>query len=374
MDKPNRREFLRRAGALAGSAGLGGAFLSGCTRKTATPSATPPPPSSGPAKVADEGETPKMTELSGPEKPSTGSTPAGVKVASTDVGGSQLVCAHGGESPGALVRAAIETLGGMAAVGKAGQTVCLKPNASWDRTPKTGANTDPELMSEVVKMCKEAGAKEVVAVDYTLASDPLTFNELGAATEDAGGTFIELRKSDEAMFDVIEYVPGLKALPKFLPEEKAALDAMRADVLINIPVLKSHSATGLALGMKNLMGLTYNRSQYHGQSGDESSSSETLHLAIADLGILFKPRIALTIVDACYVMRSEAGPRGRDDEDGDPMFHVLAGTDIVACDAQAAMLYGLDQAELATKVPYITAAADAGVGSLGPADVSWIEA
>ncbi len=371
MRNPSRRDFLRRAGALAGSAGVGGAFLAGCTRKSVTSSA-PPPPSSGPAKVAADEEPGKMTALEGSGEPAA--PPAGVKVARTDAGGSPLVCARGGESPGALVRAAIEQLGGMAAFVKAGQKVCLKPNASWDRTPKTGANTDPELLAEVAKMCKEAGAKEVVAVDYTLASEPLVFNELGSAMESAGGAFVELRGSDEAMFEVLPYVAGLQALPKFLPEEKAAFDALQADVIINIPVLKTHSATGLSLGMKNLMGLTYNRGQYHGQAGDESTGSPMLDLAIADLGMLFKPKIALTIVDACYVMRSEGGPRGRDEEDGDPMFHVLAGTDIVACDAQAAMLFGFSQSELAAKVPAITAAANAGVGSLGPADTSWIQA
>lgn len=34
-------------------------------------------------------------------------------------------------------------------------------------------------------------------------------------------------------------------------------------VLINVPVAKSHSATGVSFGMKNLMGLVWDRTYFH---------------------------------------------------------------------------------------------------------------
>ena len=37
--------------------------------------------------------------------------------------------------------------------------VVLKPNIAWDRTPEQAANTNPELVAEVVRQCWQAGAQ-----------------------------------------------------------------------------------------------------------------------------------------------------------------------------------------------------------------------
>ena len=60
------------------------------------------------------------------------------------------VAARGG-SPAALVRAAVERIGGMERFVQRGETVLLKPNMAWDRTPEQGANTHPEIVAEVVR-------------------------------------------------------------------------------------------------------------------------------------------------------------------------------------------------------------------------------
>lgn len=378
MRHVSRRDFLKRAGILSAGTGL----IAGCAKNSTETADTGAAPADGGPKATGGKRKGGTTEtMSGPggeaskvvaEGQPSGGAPAGgeqpAQPGAAKAGG-QVIVAKGGDSPAALVRAAVEALGGMGTFVKAGQTVCLKPNASWDRGPGSGANTHPEVLSEVIKMCKAAGAREVIALDYTLASAPLEWNGLKEAAEGAGGKFIELTGSNSDMFDEIDFVPGLKALPGIGPKEKVAFDFLQADVCINMPVLKTHSATGLSIGLKNLMGVIWDRRRYHGGGSGavediSARKSQVIDQAIADLGFLLRDRIGLTIVDASYVMRSDSGPRGRDEEDGDAVMHVLAGTDMVACDAQAARIFGMNDAQMEQKVPCIGLAAGLGLGTM----------
>jgi uncharacterized protein (DUF362 family) len=384
MRRSNRREFLRRAGSLAASTGLGAAFLTGCgkTPKDAEGTATADSGGSGSSGGAARRSGGGDDRMSGPGKDGqpaeTGTEerkpdekPTGEKQQPASAPAGRVVVSKGSNSPAALVRAAVEALGGMGAFVQKGQNVCLKPNASWPRVPGSGATTHPEVLKEVIRMCKEAGAREVIALDYTLSSQPLMWNELDVAAEEAGGRFIELRESDKDMFEEVDFVPGLKALPGIGPLERVAFDAIQADVFINMPVLKTHSATGLSIGLKNLMGAIYDRRRYHGggsgglsDSDVVSKKSSVLDQAIADLGLLFRDRVGLTIVDASYIMRSDSGPQGREEEDGDPVMQVVAGTDMVACDAEAARIFGFDDRQIRQKAPHIALAADLGYGTM----------
>lgn len=389
MLSENRRDFFRRAAALAASTGIGGAVLAGCGKQAAegetaqvTPAADGPKaaskgagsapeetmggPSGGGARVGREPEPGQAGPEGQTGGPTQGDQPAG---GASGRAAGQVIVAKGGDSPAALVRAAVEALGGMGTFVRAGQSVCIKPNASWDRGPGSGANTHPEALAEVVRMCKAAGAREVIAVDYTLASNPLEWNGLSEAAESAGGKFIELREGNKDMFDEVEFLPGLRALPGIGPKERVAYDVLASDVLINMPVLKSHSATGLSVGMKNLMGVIFDRRRYHGGGSGEMTDVATqkaaiLDQAIADLGLLLSGKVNLTVVDASYVMRSDSGPRGRDEEDGDPVMQAIAGTDIVACDAVAARIYGLSDDQMRTKAAHIPLAAELGFGTM----------
>ena len=65
----------------------------------------------------------------------------------------EAVIARGG-SPAAMVQAAVERVGGMGRFVRRGETVLVKPNMAWDRTPEQGANTHPEIVAEVVRLCR----------------------------------------------------------------------------------------------------------------------------------------------------------------------------------------------------------------------------
>lgn len=336
MTRSNRRDFLKRAGAVASGAALGAGALVGCGK------------GDGGASTAGGGA-------------------AGGAAATAASITHDLCVSKGGESIAQLSRAAIDGLGGMAAFVSQGATVCLKPNASWDRSPGIGATTHPDVFKELVLMCQEAGAGDIYAIDFPLASEPLVWNGLGPVAEEAGTEFIILTDTTDQMWETMEFPDGVRVLPE-MGEEQVAYDFLGADVVINIPVLKSHSSTGVSIALKNLMGVIRDRGRYHGggsggygTGGAEVSSD--IHQAIADLGLMLKDKVSLTLVDCTYVLTDESGPRGREDIPGEPMMTCIAGTDMVACDYRAAQLFGLSDDQMSQVAAHIPLAAEIGAGT-----------
>ena len=89
-----------------------------------------------------------------------------------------LVAVKGGE-PDQMFDAAIKALGGMEKFVKKGQTVVVKPNIGWDVPPEMAGNTNPVLVSQVVKHCFNAGAKEVYVFDNTCDNWQSTYSSSG---------------------------------------------------------------------------------------------------------------------------------------------------------------------------------------------------
>ena len=79
------------------------------------------------------------------------------------------------DSPAELVRKAVKALGGMGRFVKKGNRVLIKPNIAFARPPEGAANTNPEVVAELVRLCFEAGAKEVIVLDYTLDPARVTY-------------------------------------------------------------------------------------------------------------------------------------------------------------------------------------------------------
>jgi len=62
-----------------------------------------------------------------------------------------------GTSPSAITRAAVEAMGGIRSFVSKGDTVVVKPNIGWDRTPEQAANTNPEVVAEVGRIKRVNG-------------------------------------------------------------------------------------------------------------------------------------------------------------------------------------------------------------------------
>ncbi len=223
-----------------------------------------------------------------------------------------------GALPGSAVRAAVEGLGGMGRFVRPGSRVVIKPNMSFAKGPEQAANTHPDVVRELAVMCREAGASSVLVLDNPLQSIEMCLERSGlkAACKNLEGTGVETAKRERDFRKVS--VP----LGKSLKSTMIMKSVIESDVLIAAPVAKSHSATGVSLSMKGMMGLIYNRREFH--------TSMDLNEAIVDLCTVLKPD--LTVVDASRIL-SDGGPGGpgkviRLDT-------IIASTDMVGADSMA---------------------------------------
>ncbi|UCC43216.1 MAG: DUF362 domain-containing protein, partial [Candidatus Zixiibacteriota bacterium] len=73
--------------------------------------------------------------------------------------------------PVAALNTALDAIGGISRFIKPGESVTVKPNVGWDRTPEQAANTNPALVGEMVRLCLAAGASKVVVSDIS-CNDP----------------------------------------------------------------------------------------------------------------------------------------------------------------------------------------------------------
>ncbi|MGA7836412.1 MAG: DUF362 domain-containing protein [Ignavibacteriaceae bacterium] len=239
-----------------------------------------------------------------------------------------LAAIKGGE-PDVMFDKAIASLGGMKAFVKKGQTVVVKPNIGWAVSPERGGNTNPLLINRIVKHCFEAGAKDVYVFDHTCDDWKRCYSNSGIerAAKDAGAKVVS--GASEGYYQNISVGSG-----KVMKDAKVHELILESDVFINVPVLKSHGSAELTIGMKNLMGIVWDRRFWH---------RNNLHQCIADFSSFRKPD--LTIVDAYYVMKKN-GPRGVSLEDVVTMKSQIIGKDIVAVDTAAARLFGADPKEI----------------------------
>ena len=218
--------------------------------------------------------------------------------------------------PAAATRKAIEIMGGIARFMKKGQRVVIKPNMSFARTPDFGATTHPSVVAAVAQACIDAGAKEVLVLDHTLQRPELCLERAGIrdACRNISGVHV-LALQDRKFFREIRIPQG-----KVLERVEVVTDILDNAVLINVPVAKSHSMTGVSLGLKGLMGLIWDRESFH--------SKFDINQGIADLATVIKPQ--LTILDATRAMVS-GGPGGPGDVKKPNI--IIAGVDPVAVDS-----------------------------------------
>lgn len=251
-----------------------------------------------------------------------------------------LVAIKGGE-PEEMFDKAIAEFGGLKKFIKKGQKVVVKPNIGWDVIPENAANTNPKLVSRIIKRCFEAGAKDVYVFDHTCDNWTKCYSNSGIerAAKDAGAKVVS--GDNESYYQEVKIPNGKK-----LTKDKVHELILESDVFINVPVLKNHGGGRLTISMKNLMGVVWDRGYWH---------RNNLHQCIADFASYCKP--TLNVVDAYNVMKRN-GPRGVSREDVVTMKSLLISTDMLAIDAASAKIFGIEPDE----VNYIKIGGEMNVG------------
>lgn len=242
----------------------------------------------------------------------------------TNAGGSKvdLVAVMGGE-PEAMFRRAIAEMGGMKSFIKPGQKVVVKPNIGWDKSPELAGNTNPKLITEIVKQCFAAGAKEVTVFDHTCDDWQKCYKNSGieAAAKAAGAKVMPAHL--ESYYRNVSLPQGKK-----LKNAKIHEAILNCDVWINVPVLKHHGGAQLTISMKNHMGIVWDRGFFH---------QNNLQQCIADICTLQKKAV-LNVVDAYRIVKTN-GPQGRSASDVVLTKGLFISQDIVAVDTAAAKFF-----------------------------------
>ncbi len=249
--------------------------------------------------------------------------------------------AQAGE-PRALVQRALADLGGIGRFVSRQDVVVIKPNIAWDRTPEQAANTNPEVVAEVVRQCWQAGARRVIVTDVS-CNEPRRCFQRSGIQKAASAEGAEVILPDPELFREVD-LGGvvLKNWPVFTP-------FLEADKIINLPIAKHHVLTGATLGMKNWYGIL---------GGQRNRLHQQIHQSLADLASFMLPTV--TLMD-CYRILLRNGPTGGNLEDVALKKTMVAGTDPVALDAYVAKAYwNLDPEHL----PYLEMAAARGLGTL----------
>ncbi len=244
-----------------------------------------------------------------------------------------------GKDPAVMLARALEALGGIDRFVRPGDRVLIKPNASWARPPEYGATTDPSLVTAMVRLCYEAGARQVWVTDVCVNEPGKAFETsgIGPGVREAGA---EVKIPSERDFVVTE-IPGelIRAWPvsKFYHE---------VDRLINMPVVKHHSLSGCTIAMKNL---------YGAMGGRRNRFHQDIHLAIAEIASALRP--TLTVADAIRVLKRN-GPTGGSLADVQEHWSIVVGTDMVAIDAYCAGFLDLNPEDM----PFLSIAEKLGLG------------
>lgn len=246
-----------------------------------------------------------------------------------------------GKSPALNTKKAVDTLGGMMRFVSKGDVVMIKPNIAWSRGPRYAATTNPDVVSELVRMCLDAGAKQVKVTDNTCNDARTCFQLSGIekAVKKAGG---DIFYTEKYMFKEMEL--GGEFVKKW-PVNKEIIDA---DVLINVPIAKHHKLSQLTLGMKNWIGAV---------GGGRFGLHQDINQSIVDLAGFFKPD--LTVID-CTRILVDHGPQGGNLTDVREMDTIIASTDPVAADSCAAELFNLQGKDIV----YIRLADKNGLGNM----------
>jgi uncharacterized protein (DUF362 family)/NAD-dependent dihydropyrimidine dehydrogenase PreA subunit len=230
--------------------------------------------------------------------------------------------------------------------------IWVKPNLLGPHQPEHGATTDPELVRAVVRELKHRGAAGIVVTDNP-----------GGRIRGGLAAFIAstgVPAASEGCFRGLDRTPAsLPLQSRFVRRVPVARTLFECDLVLNLPVFKTHSLTILTGAIKNLFGIIPGdyKSTLHGKAGTAARFAELLvdiYQAV--------PIPMLHIMDALRGMDGQQGPGG-----GRVLSigKLLAARNGVALDAVMALMAGTKP----SRIPMLRIAGERGLGPIDPADI-----
>ena len=94
------------------------------------------------------------------------------------------------DSAADILKTALDGIGGIGRFVKPGQTVAIKPNATWAYPPGTASSTEPDVLAALILLVREAGAKRIIVMDRSTlwtTAEALQVSGLGKVVDGLGG-------------------------------------------------------------------------------------------------------------------------------------------------------------------------------------------
>jgi uncharacterized protein (DUF362 family) len=242
------------------------------------------------------------------------------------------------EKPGESVSKAIALSGALDRL-KKGDTVFIKPNiVFWSKVvgmPPWGVITTSRVVEDVVRELRKRGAGKIIISEGTVTTDPKDTTTGRHAFEALGYNKLA-KKYDLVVKDIFEC--RFKAVDLGDGVELGfAEDLLNADLVVNLPVLKTHAQTRVSLGLKNLKGCIDKKGRKLCHSPDRILDLEA---HVAKLSSVVEN--VATVIDGIYTMEKGPGFTGnarRSDI-------LIASSDMVSADIVGAAALGFDPADI----------------------------
>ncbi|MBF2076475.1 MAG: DUF362 domain-containing protein [Synechococcales cyanobacterium C42_A2020_086] len=234
----------------------------------------------------------------------------------------------------------LEPLGGMQAFVKPGDRVLLKPNLLTGARPGKECTTRPELVYAVAQLVLAAGGKPF------LGDSPAFGSARGVALANGYEPIV-----NELQLPIIDFQGRrYQTVNQELNHLLLSKEAMDADVVINLPKVKSHVQLTLTLGVKNLFGCVPGKMKawWHMEAGKDPVRFGTM---LVETARTIAPN--LTILDG-IIGHEGNGPSGGEPR---PLGVLGASANVFALDRAMVEILNVDPA----KVPTVAASQRLGI-------------
>jgi uncharacterized protein (DUF362 family) len=238
------------------------------------------------------------------------------------------------------ITALLAPLGGIEAFVKEGDRVLLKPNLLTGSKPGRECITRPEIVHCVAEMVREAGGKPF------FGDSPAFGTARGVASNNGYLPMMEALGIEVVEFHGQRYATDNEKFSHL----RLSKEALAADVVINLPKVKSHVQLTMTLGVKNLFGCVPGKMKawWHLEAGKDVNRFGEM---LVETARAINPN--LTIIDG-IIGHEGNGPSG-----GDPRFLGLLGAsaDVFALDRALVEVLQVDP----TLIPTVAASQRLGV-------------
>ncbi|MHA1689504.1 MAG: DUF362 domain-containing protein [Promethearchaeota archaeon] len=227
---------------------------------------------------------------------------------------------------------ALELIDAKKVMTREGMTILIKPNILQAKPPERAVTTHPEVIRAVIHWVKQFKLARIYVCDssggeeWGITEKSMKVSGILSVCEEEGVECIPFEKTKTKIYHVKDPLELDQFVSSSLIEE--------ADLIINVPKIKTHGQCTLTCCIKNMFGtiLRVNKQRIHAQF----STLDRFCGALADIYSVSRPQ--LTVIDG-YLCQEGAGPSKGDVV---KLNLILAGFDGVALDSIVSKIIGIN--------------------------------